>query len=190
MEPYTDTNYIHRVLQGDTGAFKFLVEKYQNMVYTLALKITRHKEEAEDAAQEIFVKCYRGLRSYDGRAAFSTWLYRITYNHCVDVMKKHNRQWTEKWDDIGEVAETESHSFDEKIDLQEIKILLKDAILRLSPNDQVIVTLYYYDGLSLRDIAEVMGIRENNVKIRLYRIRSRLQQLLQSKHEIISILNL
>ena len=190
MEPGTDTTYIYRVLHGDTGAFKLLVEKYQNMVYTLAFKITGNREEAEDAAQEIFVKCYRHLRSYDGRASFSTWLYRITYNHCADVMKKRKRRWTENWDDVGEAMEAESLSIDEKIDLRDVRALLKDAIHRLPPNDQVIVTLCYYEGLSLREIAEVMGIRENNVKIKLYRIRSRLLELLQSKNEIISILNL
>jgi len=178
-------------LNGDTGAFKFLVEKYQQMVYTLALKITGNKEEAEDAAQEIFVKCYHSLNSYNGRAAFATWLYRITYNHAVDVVKRNHRKWrTEKWDVDVETGEAEYYCFDEKIDLKEIKVLLKEAIYKLSPQDQVIVTLYYYDDLPLRDIAEVMGIKENNVKIKLHRSRCRLLELLQSKNEIISTLNL
>jgi RNA polymerase sigma-70 factor, ECF subfamily len=187
----TDTIYINRILDGDTGAFKFLVEKYQNMVFTLALKITGNREEAEDAAQEIFLKCYRSLRSYNNQAAFATWLYRITYNHAVDAIKKNKRKYfTEITEGDIEQGETEIHSFDEKIDLKEIRVLLKDAIHRLSPDDQVIVTLYYYDELSLRDIAEIMGIKENNVKIKLHRIRSKMLELLQSKNEIISILNL
>ncbi|MEO8765555.1 MAG: RNA polymerase sigma factor [Ginsengibacter sp.] len=191
MENNTDTIYINRILDGDTGAFKFLVEKYQKMVYTLALKITGNNEEAEDAAQEIFVKCYRALSSYNNRASFATWLYRITYNHAIDTLKKNNRiSYIEKRDGAAEQAEIEHHSFDEKIDLKDVRVLLKDAIHRLSVHDQVIVTLYYYDGLPLRDIAEIMGIRENNIKIKLYRIRSKLQALLQSKNEIISILNL
>ncbi|MGH2647030.1 MAG: RNA polymerase sigma factor, partial [Ginsengibacter sp.] len=144
MDNNTDTIYIDRILNGDTGAFKFLVEKYQKMVYTLALKITGNKEEAEDAAQEIFLKCYRSLSSYNNRAAFATWLYRITYNHAVDTLKK-NRKWhiENKEGDV-DYGEAENHSFDEKIDLKEIRVLLKEAIHRLSPDDQVIVTLYYY----------------------------------------------
>lgn len=191
LDNNSDTIHIARILNGDTGAFKFLVEKYKRMVYTLALKITGNKEEAEDAAQEIFVKCFRSLGSYNGRAAFATWLYRITYNHAVDTVKKNHRKWdTEKWNADTEMAGADYSCFEEKMDLKEIRVLLKEAIDRLSPQDQVIVTLYYYDELSLRDIAEVMGIKENNVKIKLHRIRSRLLELLQSKKEIISILNL
>ena len=191
MENNTDTIYINRTLNGDTGAFKFLVEKYRKMVYTLALKITGNKEEAEDAAQEVFVKCYQALSSYNNRASFATWLYRITYNHAIDTVKKNNRKsHVEKGDGGAGQSEMENHSFDEKIDLKDVRVLLKDAIHRLSADDQVIVILYYYDELPLRDIAEIMGIKENNVKIKLYRIRSKLLELLQSKNEIISILNL
>ncbi len=191
MKNNTDTIYINRILDGDTGAFKFLVEKYQNMVYTLALKITGNREEAEDAAQEIFLKCYRSLRSYNNQAAFATWLYRIAYNHAVDTVKKNKGKWyKEITEGDTEQSETETHSLDEKIDLKEIRVLMKDTIHRLSPDDQVIVALYYYEELPLRDIAEIMGIKENNVKIKLYRIRSKLMEMLQSKNEIISILNL
>lgn len=79
---------------------------------------------------------------------------------------------------------------DEKIDLKEIQLLLKESINRLSPDEQVIVTLYYYEGLALKEIAEIIGIRENNVKIKLFRIRTKLSEILKSKNEIISILNL
>ena len=191
MENNTDIIYIRRILDGDTGAFSFLVDKYRQMVFTLALKITGDREEAEDAAQEIFVKCFRSLGTYNNRAAFATWLYRITYNHSVDIVKKNSRKRHTGNIDVDAEEDHPTHpSLDETIDLKEIKVLLKHAINRLSADDQVIVTLYYYDEFPLKDIAEIMGIRENNVKIKLYRIRSKLQEVLQSKNEIISILNL
>ena len=191
MENNTDIIYIRRILDGDTGAFSFLVDKYRQMVFTLALKITGNREEAEDAAQEIFVKCFRSLGTYNNRAAFATWLYRITYNHSVDIVKKNSRKRHTGNIDVDAEEDHPTHpSLDETIDLKEIKVLLKHAINRLSADDQVIVTLYYYDEFPLKDIAEIMGIRENNVKIKLYRIRSKLQEVLQSKNEIISILNL
>ncbi len=191
MENKTDIIYISRILNGDTGAFTYLVEKYQNMVFTLACKILGNKEEAEDAAQETFVKCYRALNRYNGQAAFSTWLYKIAYNHALDILKKKKRKWqTIEWKSVMEPEVTPHYCFDEKIDLKEIQLLLKEAIDHLSPDDQIIVTLYYYEDLPLRDIAEIMDIRENNVKIRLYRLRSKLLELLKSKNEIISILNL
>ena len=191
MENNTDIIYIRRILDGDTGAFSFLVDKYRQMVFTLALKITGNREEAEDAAQEIFVKCFRSLGTYNNRAAFATWLYRITYNHSVDIVKKNSSKRHTGNIDVDAEEDHPTHpSLDETIDLKEIKVLLKHAINRLSADDQVIVTLYYYDEFPLKDIAEIMGIRENNVKIKLYRIRSKLQEVLQSKNEIISILNL
>jgi len=191
LENKSDTIYIDRVINGDTGAFAYLVEKYQNMVYTLALKVLGNKEDAEDAAQEIFVKCYRALNRYNGQAAFSTWLYKITYNHSIDILKKKNRKWHAiEWKNDLEPDVLRHQSLDEKIDLKEIQLVLKEAIHRLSQDEQVIVTLYYYEDLPLRDIAEIIGIRENNVKIKLFRIRSKLLELLKSKKEIISILNL
>lgn len=191
MENKTDTIYIDRVINGDTGAFAYLVEKYQNMVYTLAHKILGNKEDAEDAAQETFVKCYRALKTYNSQASFSTWLYKIAYNHAIDILKKNTRKRNiVEWKSDLETKRIPHHSFDEKIDLKEIQLLLKETIHRLSPDDQVIVTLYYYEDLPLKEIAEIIGIRENNVKIKLYRIRSKLQELLKSKNEIISILNL
>ena len=191
MENITDTIYINRILNGDKGAFSNLVEKYQKMVYTLALKILGNNEDAEDAAQEVFVKCYRALNRYNAQAAFSTWLYKITYNHSIDLLKSKNKKWqTIEWNSEMESGITKHHSLDEKIDLKEIQLLLKEAIHRLSPDEQVIVTLYYYEGLALKEIAEIIGIRENNVKIKLYRIRTKLLQILKSKNETISILNL
>lgn len=191
MENITDTIYINRILNGDKGAFSNLVEKYQKMVYTLALKILGNNEDAEDAAQEVFVKCYRALNRYNAQAAFSTWLYKITYNHSIDLLKSKNKKWqTIEWNSEMESGITKHHSLDEKIDLKEIQLLLKEAIHRLSPDEQVIVTLYYYEGLALKEIAEIIGIRENNVKIKLHRIRTKLLQILKLKNEIISILNL
>jgi RNA polymerase sigma-70 factor (ECF subfamily) len=191
LENNVDTIYIHRTINGDTGAFSFLVEKYQQMVYTLATKILGNNEDAEDAAQEVFVKCYRALKRYNGSAAFSTWLYKITYNHSIDVLKSKHKKWQiTEWKNDMEPGIISHQSLDEKIDLKEIQILLKEAIHRLAPDEQLIVTLYYYEGLALKEIAEIIDIRENNVKIKLHRIRTKLQQLLKSKNEIISILNL
>ena len=131
------------------------------MVYTLAYKILGNKEDAEDAAQETFVKCYRALKTYNGHASFSTWLYKITYNHALDILKKHTgKRHTIEWKSELEPDVMQHQSFDEKIDLKEIQLLLKEAIHRLSPDEQVIITLYYYQGLALKEIAEIRDKRK------------------------------
>jgi RNA polymerase sigma-70 factor (ECF subfamily) len=161
------------------------------MVYTLAFRILGSREEAEDAAQEIFVKCFRALKSYNGKAAFTTWLYKIAYNHAIDMVKRKNRKGQIiEWENKIEPGIVTHHSVEEKMDIRNVKVVLKEAIGRLAPDDQVIVTLYYYEDLPLKEIAEVLGIRENHVKIKLHRIREKLLKLLKTKNEIISILNL
>ena len=172
--------------------FGLLVTKYQQLVFTIAFRILGNREDAEDATQEIFVKCYRGLRSFNRQSAFATWLYRIAYNHSIDLIKRkgHIKSATE-WEFEGlkgipsEEATTES-----EMDLKTIKTLLKDAITSLPPEHRIIVLLYYYQEMPLKEIAVVMGVKENNLKIRLHRIRAKLMDQLKMKSEIISILNL
>lgn len=181
-----DTETIHRVLRGDAAAFRFLVERYQNMVFTIAYKVIRNREDAEDAAQEVFVKCFRSLGSYDYRSQFSTWLYRVAYNHAIDTYKKKRNKMpvSEVTDRVNARGVTSTHT-EEKIDNKMLRSLLKKAIDSLPAEERIIVILYYYDEQPLRVIADIIGIKENYVKIKLYRIRSKLSGLLQSKMGII-----
>lgn len=185
----TDTEYIHRVLNGDTAAFRPLVEQYQTMVFTLAFKIVGSREEAEDVAQEVFVKCYRSLRSYNFQSRFSTWLYKITYNHSIDTLKKHGSRSR-----VFELKDNVSHSphisatAGDGLDAKKLQKLMNDIIGQLPDDEKIIVILYYYDDQPLKEIAGILGIKENNVKIRLHRIRSKLMEQLKSQRELISTL--
>ena len=86
---YSDDNHhIQLVLSGNTDAFSVLVDRYKNMVFTLCLKMVSNKEEAEDLAQDSFIKVYKSLKSFKGESRFSTWLYKITYHTCLDRIKK------------------------------------------------------------------------------------------------------
>lgn len=172
--------------------FRHLVEKYQNLVFAIAFRILGNREDAEDAAQEIFVKCFHGLGKFNKQAAFSTWLYKIAFNHSLDLAKKfrHSKYKTD-WEkaEIGSSITSETRS-ESEMDSRIIKSILKGAIDSLPPESRIIVLLYYYENLSLKEISEIMGFRENNLKIKLHRIRSKLMKQLQTKEEIISTLNL
>lgn len=184
-----DIEYIHRVLNGDTAAFRYLVEQYRDMVFTLALKIVGTKEEAEDVAQEVFVKCYKSLNSYNHKSQFATWLYRITYNHSIDTLKKNrkNKAVVALKDHLHNHFR-DSASLGDDMDNRMLQSLLKEAIAQLPAEDRAIIVLYYYDDQPLREIANVLGIKENHAKIKLHRIRSKLQEQLHSKKAIISTL--
>lgn len=192
MENREDNIWIEQVLNGDEMPFRHLVEKYQNLVFAIAFRILGNREDAEDAAQEIFVKCFHGLGKFNKQAAFSTWLYKIAFNHSLDLAKKfrHSKYKTD-WEkaEIGSSITSETRS-ESEMDSRIIKSILKGAIDSLPPESRIIVLLYYYENLSLKEISEIMGFRENNLKIKLHRIRSKLMKQLQTKEEIISTLNL
>lgn len=89
MDKTDDIFYIEAVKKGNVAAFSVLVERYQNMVYSLALKLLKKPEDAEEMAQDTFVKAYQKLDTYEGKSKFSTWLYSITYNACISELRKH-----------------------------------------------------------------------------------------------------
>jgi len=192
LENREDNIWIEQILNGDEMPFRHLVEKYQNLVFAIAFRILGNREDAEDAAQEIFVKCFHGLGKFNKQAAFSTWLYKIAFNHSLDLAKKfrHSKYKTD-WEkaEIGSSITSETRS-ESEMDSRIIKSILKGAIDSLPPESRIIVLLYYYENLSLKEISEIMGFRENNLKIKLHRIRSKLMKQLQTKEEIISTLNL
>ena len=93
MANIEDQHYINLILNGNPNAFATLVDRYKNMVYTLALKMLTNKEEAEEIAQDTFVKAYHSLNKFKGESKFSTWIYKITYNTCLDRLKKNKKQF-------------------------------------------------------------------------------------------------
>lgn len=184
-----DIEHIHRVLNGDTSAFRFLVEKYQGMVHTIAYKIMGNMEDAEDVAQEVFIKSFKSLKSYNFQSRFSTWLYRIAYNQSIDTIKKRkNRKHNLDLEKAYENSAAHVASSESVIDQKLLQSILKKLIDQLPEEERMIVLLYYFDEQPLKEIAEVIGIKENNVKIKLHRVRSKLEKQLNAKMDIVSTL--
>ena len=154
------------------------------MVFTLALKMVKNNEDAEEVAQDVFLKAFTALKSYKGEAKFSTWLYKIAYYRSLDYLKKNKRQLQTSAIDISE--EYSIAALDETLDeleSAERKQMIRQAMEELAPDDSIIITLYYFEELSLKEIAKVMGLTPNNVKVRLFRSRSRMAKVLKSKLE-------
>jgi RNA polymerase sigma-70 factor (ECF subfamily) len=181
---------ISRVQGGDKEAFAELVNAYKDMVYTVCLRMLNTEADAEEAAQDVFVKAYRSIGSFQSRAKFSTWLYRIAYNHCISVIRKKVKL-IDLVDDIpeGEVDEGELNGL-ESISAGERSKYLKMAIESLAETDAVVVTLFYYDELSLEEIATVTGLSNSNIRIKLHRSRKKMYQVIceNLKSEVSSIL--
>lgn len=177
-----DQRWIAAACRGNRSAFRRLVEKYQQYVFTVALKILRNRELAEEVAQDVFIKVYHTLSTFEGKSKFSTWLYTITYRAAIDELRKKSIQTAplsqhggSDWqDDLHEDGLTRTS----RLDLRE---QLHQAIDRLDPEDAGIITLFYLQEQSVREIATVTGLTETNVKTKLYRLRDKLREMLQQQ---------
>ena len=180
----TDQEIIDCVLEGDRAAFDELVRRYQDSVYRMALRRTRCDRDAEDVAQEVFLNVYRRLATFRGSAKFTTWLYRITFNTCVDWVRRARRIQTTRSPADEEYADSRIDIAADFFDAQE-RSALGAAVSCLSEPYREVIELYYYEHLSYAEIGAILGMAGKGVETRLYRARRALRRLLQEKgHEM------
>jgi RNA polymerase sigma-70 factor (ECF subfamily) len=177
-------------MQGDNQAFAALIERYQHMVFTLALKIVKNREDAEEVAQDVFINAFRALRNYKGDAKFSTWLYKIAYYKSLDYVKRNKSQPETLSIDISGIYNI--GALDEALESMEAsdrKSIIRKAMDQLPAADSVLITLYYFESLSLEEISVIMGISANTAKVRLFRGRKRLADILKNHLDLEMIRN-
>jgi RNA polymerase sigma-70 factor (ECF subfamily) len=177
-----DQVYIDSILNGDANAFAVLVDRYKDLVYTLALRMMKHTEEAEEAAQDTFIKVYKSLDKFKGESKFSTWIYRVAYNTCLDRLKKNKRQ--QYTVEINEYTEHQVKTLDnalDKIEAKEREQTIQDCLALLPSEDSFLLTLYYFEELSLEEIGKIVDLKPNNVKVKLFRSRKKLATVLRRK---------
>lgn len=172
MKLKTDQHLIEEVLAGNTAVFGELVDRYQQYVFTIAIRITKNKEEAEEVAQDSFIKAYDSLSGYRGEAKFSSWLYRIVYHKALDRIKANNRK--RHFEIVDDVTKDTLDLVENGLDYlmaQERKEMIKNCIDALPPDEAAIISMYYFDDLSIKEVAFSTGLSEDNIKIKLYRSR-------------------
>lgn len=178
---------INRSLQGEQTAYGVLVDRYKHLIFTLACRMLKNREDAEEVAQDTFVKAYKSLNTFKGDAKFSSWLYRIAYRKCLDRLKKEKRRPGVGSLEIDGVKDLKvSGNVLEYIEGEERSALLKTAIDRLTEIDAALVTFYYYEQLTIREISSILDMSQNVIKVRLFRSRKQLERLLVNKTEIIN----
>jgi RNA polymerase sigma factor (sigma-70 family) len=179
----TDTEVIKRVLAGEQALFAQLVQRYQSYVFTLVLRFTDNREDAEEISQDVFVKAYRSLADFRGEAKFSTWLYTIVRTSSITFLRKR-RLDTTSLDNERTSLQVESRvsGFTANAIEQKSKHAMVNAAIRmLSPDDTQILTLFYKGEQSLEEIGRVMGLDPNTIKVKLHRARNRLKEKME-KH--------
>lgn len=184
----SDTELISKILQGDQALFAQLVERYQSYVFTLVLRFTDSREDAEEISQDIFVKAYRSLADFRGESKFSTWLYTIVRTSCITFLRKKKLVIT-SIDNERTFLQLENQESGFKADTVEQKsrhAMVSQAIRLLSPDDAQLITLFYKGEQSLEEIGRIMGLESNTVKIKLHRARHRLKEKMEKyfSHEV------
>lgn len=169
-----DLMYIERVKKGDTASFQFLVEKYQDLVFSVALKVVRNPNDAQDAAQEGFIKAYQQLYKFEGKSKFSTWLYTIAYRAAVDKLNK--RSFLSMKDDYDVADDSTPVTL---LANEEQSSFIKRAIDGLPPSESLIITLFYMNECSVKEIATITGLTETNIKVKMFRAKKTLQNQLR-----------
>lgn len=184
----SDIELIEQTLAGNQSAYADLVKRHQRFVFTLAMRFSKSREDAEEIAQDCFIKAYRALSAYNAQSKFSTWLYTIVYNTAMTFLRK-KRVATDSIDDESTYVQIENHesAYDnDNVENKSRSFYLNQAIEQLLPDDATIITLFYKGEQSLEEIAQALGIEANTVKVKLFRARQRLKEKLERnlKHEV------
>jgi RNA polymerase sigma factor (sigma-70 family) len=177
----SDSEIISLVLKGDHNAYALLVERYKSYVFTLTLRFTKNREDAEEVSQDIFVKAYRSLADFKGTAKFSTWLYTIVNTTCITFLRKKRLDIRSLDDErTFEVADSQDSGFRANLVEQKSRQnMVNQAIAMLNPDDAEIITLFYKSEQSLEEISQILGVEVNTAKVRLHRARTRLKDKME-----------
>jgi RNA polymerase sigma-70 factor (ECF subfamily) len=175
------------VKNGDATAYQGLVEKYQNRVYYLVYGMVRNREDAADITQDAFVKAYQKIDSFRLESSFYTWLYRIAMNLAIDFLRKRKRRGTTEFDESiaardsdGSIAELHNRTSPRKaLERKQLYKQIMDALETLPADQKQVILLREVEGLSYKEISDIMGIPEGTVMSRLFYARKKMQKLLR-----------
>ena len=183
-----DKYYIEKIKQGEKQYFSYIVKNYKKIAFTLALRMVKTRAVAEDLTQDAFVKIFINIGVFDYRVKFSTWVYKIVYNTCIDYIRTLKVQF----DSIDSEHFVNNFESDDRVDFDDElrERALREAVLALPGDFGFIMTLYYYDDMNIAEIAEITAQSKENVKTKLHRARRLLETELTTifKNEVKSLI--
>ena len=172
---------VRRAQKGDKQAFELLVRRHQHRVFAVARGVLKRQEDVEDIAQQVFVKAYFSLKRFDQRAAFSTWLYKITVNECWDLLRKrkvrplvYEADFSEEQSRQFSATEQKADSGPDTSERMAMRQRLDNMLAQLDDRDRAMLILKEVEGFSVEEIADSLGLNANTVKVRLFRARRRI----------------
>lgn len=188
MVKETDNYLVEEVMAGHAKAFAVLVDRYKDMVFTLAVSLLRDRQEAEEIAQDTFLKVYKALPKFQNKSKFSTWIYRIVYNESISRLRRKKTNLISVEDlSYGELADSFEEMEPEWLEKEERKRKLFEAISLLKEEEKTILMLYYFENCRIDEISDITSLSNENIKTKLFRTRKKLYSILNKakKKELI-----
>ncbi|WP_373515351.1 RNA polymerase sigma factor [Persicitalea sp.] len=173
---FSEDSIIDLALKGDESAYRHLLEKYKTFAFTIALRIVPNREDAEEVAQDSFVKAFKALRGFNRAGKFSTWLYRIVYRTALTSIRRGRieLEYLEESPDYEHAIPDEYANGFDKLIRQDQEKYIQMAISKLSETDKLVVTLFYTCENTIQEISAITGWNPSTIKVRLHRARQKL----------------
>jgi len=180
MGTKSDRYYIEQVLGGSMNAFSHLVDIHKDKAFNLAFRICGNREEAEEIAQDAFMKAYRSLKDFRMKSSFATWLYRIVYNTAVSLVRSRKKNILSLEEFPADAVDFMSMGKNEEESVLEYRnSLVNFALQNIPEEDRGLITLFYYEELDAVEISRITGISRNNIKVRLFRARQKMAGIIR-----------
>lgn len=180
MDPEDDIYYIGQVLEGRINAFSYLVDKHKDKAFNLAFRICGNREEAEEVAQDAFIKAYRSLKDFRQKSSFATWLYRIVYNTAISLVRTRKNRLLSVEEFPADAVDFLGSSTTEEEAADDFRnSLINFALQKISEEERGLITLYYYNELDTEELSAVTGISRSNIKVKLFRARQKMAEIIR-----------
>jgi RNA polymerase sigma factor (sigma-70 family) len=175
-----DIYYIEQILAGNSNSFNYIVDRHKNKAYNLAFRICGNHEEAEELAQDSFVKAYRSLGGFKMKSSFATWLYRIVYNTAISHVRIKKKGVLSLEDFPADATDfIGSNTSEEEAEREYRSSLVNFALQKITEEERGLISLYYYDEISTDEISDITGISRSNIKVKLFRARQKMQDIIE-----------
>jgi RNA polymerase sigma factor (sigma-70 family) len=180
MDLKSDIFYIEQVLAGKSSAFSHIVDRHKDRAYNLAFRICGNREEAEEIAQDSFLKAFRSLKGFKMKSSFSTWLYRIVYNTSISHVRIRKKGILSLEDFPADATDfIGSNPSEDEAEIEYRSSLINFTLQKITDEERGLISLYYYEEMSTEEISDVTGISKSNIKVKLFRARQKMMEIIE-----------
>ncbi len=178
MKDLSDQEIIESVLKGNETDFSIIIERYKNKAFSLLKRMLKNDLDAEEVLQDCFLKAFNSLNGFKGESKFSTWFYRIVYNTALTKLSSKKRKIESEMSSVEDHFKLESEYGSADIEQKDLAKFIQELITKLPERYSAIISMFYLDEMSIKEISEVMQISVSNVKVMLHRSRNYLRDLI------------